>query len=177
MRIDVSNDMAWSAKLFQDQVWPIIKPILGGGDLMQMEGRPDTELSNKLDMIAGIDGWHINNLGMRGIASRIQKSNKCWGTFTIRMKRDNGAKTEFEKRKIAIKECNQGWIYPAITVQAYAKTKTGPIISCGVAYTSDIIEFIEKGLATHNRTTNACFAVCCWSKMKANGYRVSVIKQ
>lgn len=36
MRIDVSNDMAWSAKLFQDQVWPIIKPILGGGDLMQM---------------------------------------------------------------------------------------------------------------------------------------------
>ena len=174
MRTDVKNDMAWSAKLFQDQVWPIIKSKLGGGDLMQMEGRPDTELSKKLDMIAGIDGWHIHNFGMRGIASRVQKSNHDWATFTIRMKRDNGSKTEFEKRKIAIKKYAQGWIYPAITVQAYAKTETGPIISCGIAYTSHIIDFIEKGLCKYNRTTNAVFAVCAWDKMRLNGYKIMV---
>jgi hypothetical protein len=167
----VSSDMAWSSVLFLDRVWPLCKGRLGGGELMQMEGRPDTELARMLDMRAGIDGWHLRDEGMRGIASRIQKGND-WRTFTIRMKRDSGATTEYEKRNTAI---NGGWIYPRITIQAYAQTEKGPILSIGIAYTSDIIGFINKGLHRIRNINNATFAVCEWIKMKTNGYRVDII--
>lgn len=171
----VQNDMEWSAKLFCDNVWPIIREHLDGGDLMKMEGRPDVELAKQLDMKAGIDGWHLHKTGMRGIASRIQETTRPWNTFTVRMSRHSGAITEFEKRKNAILESKRGWIFPAITVQAYAHTKQGPIIACGIAKTADIIDFIEKGLHYTKPTTNAWFAVCGWDKMKRNGYKVKII--
>jgi hypothetical protein len=178
MPTQVEADMKWSAKLFQSEVWPLIQKHLGNGKLLQMEGRPDTELARTLDMLAGIDGWHIHSHGMRGIASRVQETDKSWDTFTVRMARDSGAVTEFEKRRLAISESNRGWIYPALTVQAYAKTKNGPVFSCGIARTKDIIEFIERDLHEHplKRTTNACFAVCIWEKMQFFDYDVRIIK-
>ncbi|GAG64319.1 unnamed protein product, partial [marine sediment metagenome] len=63
----VKDDMAWSSKLFNEQVWPAIKPFLDYGELMSMEGRPDIELAKQLDMKAGIDGWQIHKDGIRGI--------------------------------------------------------------------------------------------------------------
>ena len=172
------SDMKWSARLFQTDVWPLIRQHLGNGDLLQMEGRPDTELGRTLDMLAGIDGWHIHGHGMRGIASRVQETSKSWDTFTVRMSRDSGAVTEFEKRKLAISESDRGWIYPALTVQAYSLTRTGPVFSCGIAKTQDIIDFIEMDLHEKplKRTTNACFAVCSWEKMQFLGYDVRIIK-
>lgn len=171
----VARDMSWSATLFIEQVWPLIVKQLGGGELLQMEGRPDTQLARMLDMKAGIDGWHISGEGMRGIASRVQETTRPWNTFTVRMSRTSGATTEFEKRCLALKQVGRGWIYPSITVQAYAATKDGPVLTCGIAQTCDIIEFIERGLHKMNKTTNASFAVCHWDKMKNNGYRVEII--
>jgi hypothetical protein len=167
--------MKWSAKVFCEQVWPLIQPCLDGGELMKMEGRPDIKLANELDMKAGIDGWHIHGAGMRGIASRVQETSKPWNTFTVRMARDSGATTEFEKRREALDSLDRGWIYPAITVQAYVLTKEGPILSCGIGRTKDIIEFINIGLHSLKRTTNAQFAVCPWGKMKNYGYKVKVL--
>ena len=167
---DIQRDMEWSTLLFQNEVWPIIKKIVGGGDLMIMEGRPDQELASKLDMLSGIDGWHICN-GMRGIASRVQKGDRSWNSFTIRMSRDSGASTEYEKRKAAIND-NTGWIYPHLTVQAYAKTESGPILSVGVAKTIDIIDYITHGHHELRQTTNAKFAVCFWENMRDQEYRV-----
>lgn len=141
---------------------------------MQMEGRPDVELASILDKYAGIDGWHLHKLGLRGIAARVQ-AGVNYKTFTIRHTRRSGATTEYEKRKTAIGSPS-GWIFPAITVQAYTKTKDGPVVSIGVAYTVDIFDFIEKGLNTENQCSNATFLVCNWKKMQANGYRVKVIE-
>ena len=172
----VFTDMQWSTRLFNEQVWPLISPILGGGSLLQMEGRPDVELARILDMNAGIDGWHVHNIGMRGIASRIQITKDPFDTFTIRMSRDSGASTEFEKRSVAIDGKKHGWIYPALTVQAYAASENGPILSCGVGRTSEIIEFIKRDLHGENRTTNAVFAVCSWRSMKRHGYEVKILK-
>lgn len=174
MNNEVQSDMTWSSKLFNEQVWPLCLPYLGKGQLIQMEGRPDTELANLLDMHSGIDAWHMHPVhGLRGIASRVQ-TGMAYNTFTVRLRRDTGAVTEFDKRKNAI-ESNGGWIYPKIAIQAYAKLRVGPILSVGIAYTEDIIRFIEKGMHITKQTTNATFAVCDWSKMQSVGYRVQVI--
>jgi hypothetical protein len=175
MSSDVARDMKWSAKLFCEQVWPLIQQHLDGGELLKMEGRPDIQLANQLDMKAGIDGWHIHGEGMRGIASRVQETDDPWNTFTVRMSRDSGAITEFEKRKLAIQDCDRGWIFPAITVQAYVATKEGPILSCGIARTSDIIAFVTNDLHYIKSTSNAQFAVCSWKKMQSQGYKVKII--
>ncbi len=138
---------------------------------MQMEGRPDTELARELDMRSGIDGWQLmSDGGMRGIASRIQKG-KDWRTFTVRLTRDSGAKTEFQKRKEAI-ESDKGLIYPHLTVHAYSETEQGPILSVAVCKTADIIEFIERGKHKLRRAPNATFAVCHWDDLQNSGYQI-----
>jgi hypothetical protein len=174
MQADVKSDMEASARIFQSMVWPLCRKHFGGGELLQMEGRPDIELARLLDMRAGIDGWHIHSGGMRGIASRVQYGHD-WRTFTVRMSRDSGAKTEYQKRFEAIHTA-RGWIYPAITVHAYAETQIGPIISIGIARTADVIDFIAKGLHKERRTSNAVFAACSWLEMRKTGYRVEVIE-
>ena len=166
--------MNWSSKLFVEQVWPEITACVGGGELIQMEGRPDTELASRLDMLSGIDGWQIHNSGIRGVASRIQKGDRSWDTFTVRMSRSSGAETEYAKRKRAI-ESSGGWIYPHLTIQAYSKTETGPVMSIGVARTEDIIAFIDCGFHRMNSTTNASFAVCSWSEMDSKGFKIKRI--
>ena len=168
-----ATDLSWSSKLFLSQVWPMCSAYCGGGEIMQMEGHTDSQLKLLLDQRAGIDGWHIHNNGMRGIAARIQLRVN-YKTFTIRMSRDSGAETEYAKRLFAI-ESNDGWLYPVLTIHAYAETETGPILSVGVAKTSDIISYIQAGRHYERRTTNATFAVCDWHKMKGEGLDVNII--
>lgn len=170
MEYSVKRDMRNSSMAFETLVWPSVLLWVGGGKLLQMESVRDSKFARILDIKAGIDGWQIHNDGMRGIASRIQKGDKIWNTFTVRMARDSGAKTEFEKRSIAIKTGR--YIYPYLTIQAYVRTWDGPVLSIGMAKTSDIIEFIERGLNTLNRTSNAIFAVCSWVKMESAGFKV-----
>jgi hypothetical protein len=174
MNADVASDMKWSSALFVEKVWPIVRKHFGGGELLLMEGRPDMELARLLDMRAGIDGWHLmQNGGIRGIASRIQKGEKVWATFTVRKSRQSGAETEFQKRRDAILS-NNGQIYPHLTVQAYTRTVTGPIMAAAVCKTSDLIDFIERGLAAVRPTCNAEFYVCPWDTMKHEGYDVRI---
>jgi hypothetical protein len=138
-----------------------------------MEGRPDSELAKLLDIKAGVDGWQIHKDGMRGIASRIQITpSNPYNSFTIRLARDSGTKTEYEKRKIAIETGR--WMYPFLTIQAYAKSMSGPILSVGLAKTEDIVSFIKSGYHGTNRTTNATFAVCYWDNMVRHGFKVIV---
>lgn len=168
----VANDMKNSSTAFVTLVWPLINSWVGGGELLQMENVTDSNFAKMLDMKAGIDGWHIHSDGMRGIASRIQKGWKAWNTFTIRMSRDSGAKTEYEKRETAIETGK--YIYPHLTVQAYVEAWEGPVLSIGMALTCDIIIFIQKGFHTLRRTTNAEFAVCPWDVMEIKGFKVKV---
>lgn len=179
MYSNFADDLAWSTKLFIEQVWPSCRSGCGGGDLIQIEGHADDELKKLLDTMSGIDGLQVFSDGLRGIASRIQipnakiKTKFPYDSFTIRLARDNGAVTEFKKRKSAIKSGGK-FIYPWIAIQAYAKTKTGPILSIGMAKTVDIFKFIDLGHATTNRTTNATFYVCYWGHMIEKGFKVKI---
>jgi len=148
---------------------------LNFGELLQMEGRPDADLALQLDMQSGIDAWELlRGGGMRGVAARVQESPKSWKSFTVRMERSNGAKTEYAKRWDAING-GHGLIYPHLTVQAYAQTKDGPIIEVGVCRTSDLIQFIDDGNHHVRKTTNATFAACYWRDMANQGIDVETV--
>jgi hypothetical protein len=172
---DVANDMSWSARLFLGQVYPMIRQEIGGGKIIVMEGRPDSELAKILDIGAGIDCWHITNQGgVRGIASRVQKGDKVWGTFTVRKSRSSGAETEYAKRKRAI--CSDGGeIYPQLTIQAYAQTETGPVLAAAVCRTKDLINYIDTKNTTVKQTGNASFYVCSWVGMQNASIDVRVV--
>ena len=86
---------------------------------------------------------------IRGIASRIQARPRGdsgafpYNTFTVRKSRDSGTRTEYVKRREAIAD-NEGYLYPHFTIQAYVeKWVEGPLLSLGIARTSDIIYKIE----------------------------------
>jgi len=176
MRPDVAENMRWSTKLFQEQVWPLIRQCIGGGEILLMEGRPDARLAELLDMRAGIDAWHLMQSGqIRGIASRVQVAARPFNSFTVRRSKTNGARTEYEKRREAM-ESDGGEIYPHLTCQAYAASKEGPVLSVGLARTRDIWAFIASGKATINepRQGDSTFFVCPWSQMRLD-YKVSTI--
>jgi hypothetical protein len=104
-----------SSLAFRELVWPVIADDLGGGKLIEVETIKDNDFASSLDCIAGVDCWQETAEFMRAIAQRTQ-----WGanyhTFTVRETLRSGHITEAAKRRIAIAE---GWLYPAITVQAY----------------------------------------------------------
>ncbi|MEN6487655.1 MAG: ParB N-terminal domain-containing protein [Smithella sp.] len=148
------------------------------GDLKVVEGITIEQMAKLLDQLAGIDVWYINKLnGIRGIASRIQTGSN-YKTFTIRKTRDTGARTEYEKRKIAIEK---GYLYPYLTVQAYV-AENGKLLSFAVAKTEDIIDAIDHGLYSIRRTGQkqigqAEFYVVNWDDMKKAGYEIIIVEK
>ena len=145
---DWVNDLTWSNKLFVDKVWPVIRKRCGGGEIKPVEIMPDI-ISRDLDMLCGIDVWHtVPGAGARGIASRVQRGGRNWGSFTIRYKRASGAKTEYEKRLEAIKTGQ--YIYPYLTCQAYFDKDK--LIGGGFAKTIDIFNAID--LTNTNKSDN-----------------------
>jgi hypothetical protein len=131
-----------SAEDFVNVVWPAISqlPIVGGGKLQPVEAVSEKNFMDQLDLLAGIDAWHIqaNPSSIRGLASRVQ-----WGvprhTFTIRTRSKGGGETELEKRARAIANREDGHLYPHLTVQAYLDKKGGELLCAAVIRTTDLI--------------------------------------
>ncbi|MCX7934979.1 MAG: hypothetical protein N3A66_06940 [Planctomycetota bacterium] len=175
------DDQKWSAEAFASIVWPEIKDICGGGEIMQVEGREQAIM----DIYAGIDAWQIfrEQSAIRGIASRIQCAPDwpCarypYNTFTIRLSRPHSP-TEYQKRMEAIFS-NRGMIYPHLTVQAYLdKTKT-QLLSVAVIETRELYTFIEKhGIETFTRNVNydgsSDFIVIDWDALRGEGARIRI---
>jgi hypothetical protein len=137
----------------------------------------NTEFARDLDMLSGIDAWHImDGRGIRGIASRVQHCPPHWSpynTFTIRRSRSTGVKTEYEKRKEQISSGGE-LIYPHLTIHAYIDKAGWKLRSVGVALTRDIIKKIASwidsgkpdGYGVYVKTTgegDATFYVVEWT--------------
>ncbi len=180
MRTEVRDDLTSSSYLWRALVWPAIAASLRGGELMSLEHLKGCAVAHALDVYAGIDGFHLHQeCGMRGLAHRAQVVGdaKPYNTFTIRSGRESGAVTELEKRTAALQN-DGGWLFPALTIQTYAKTWQGPLVSVGIAQTADIIDYIQRGHATTQYVRHrgsAEFKVCKWDKMKQLGYSVKII--
>jgi hypothetical protein len=158
---------------------PIIAELLNGGEIIPGEG-DDNEVCKLLDMTCGTDYLQAyKDKGLVwGVASRIQivrKGMKPYNTFTVRKARESGVSTEYEKRAYAIEH---GGVYPFLTMQAYVDENEN-FLSVGIAKTTDVMEFVEKGYARQNHTGKhqigqAAFYVCRWDEMASKGYKVLI---
>lgn len=161
------ENLSWSNAAFKDLVWPKLEPQIQG-TIIHVETATDSALAKEFDTLSGIDAWHIHtSYGIRGIASRVQEcdADRPYDTFTVRKSKTNGAKTEYQKRLEAI-DSDMGWLYPAITVQAYITDKyAGDLISFGVCYTYELIRHIQwqGDKALVQRTYDAEFYVVPFS--------------
>jgi len=146
MNSKVASDLDASAECFNRLVAPKIEAHFHGR-ITRTEGSECVGTDSMLDRLAGIDGWHIiDSRGcVRGIASRIQPCDRSWDTFTVRETRSTGSETELAKRLRAIKETDAGWLFPALTAQAYVTMDRSALLSLGVVSTRDLYRFIEKG--------------------------------
>lgn len=151
------------SQYFKDPILQIFK-----GDFEVVEGVTKYEMAKTLDQLAGIDFWYFNcQHGVRGVANRIQFTNKNWRTFTVRKSRSSKAKTEYEKRSEAIKN---EWLYPILTIQGYFDEQKNIVLGFAVAKTADILWMIDNGFCYIKRTGvdqvgQAVFYVVKWDEM------------
>lgn len=146
------------------------------GDFEIVEGVTKYKMAKTLDCLAGIDLWHFNSWGVRGLANRIQFGDTNWRTFTIRKSRESGAKTEYEKRRYAI---DNELLYPVLTLQGYFNEKQNRVIGFAIAKTRDILEMIdnEKCLVRstgQSQIGKADFYVVPWDYMRNEKYNLFI---
>ena len=143
MRADVHRDMRKSKSLFESLVWPAVGPLIGGGRAISMELSQDSELRTLFDVSSGIDAWQISaDGGMYSIASRVQPYGKDWSTFTVRLSRKSGAKTEWEKLREACYS-RDGRVYPQWFIQAYTTYDGTELLSCAAVKTAELVSHID----------------------------------
>lgn len=163
---NVKQSMLQTAQDFQNHIAPVFRQLYKGCVLVHTETFED-ELSKAFDNNAGIDVWLINNEHATplGIASRIQRSDKNWRTFTIRRQRDNGSPTEFVKRTQALELGN---LFPALTYQAYISKDGKKLLGMAIAHTWQLFDYIKycKDIETNHTGQNqfgqASFYVISW---------------
>jgi hypothetical protein len=185
LRSDVARDLSDGAHDFLRVVWPAIRPKVQGGELKPVEAVAPGELEADLDQLAGIDAWHLrHDRGvMRGIASRIQwlaPDEKVWRSFTIRMQRPNGARTEYEKRCEALDHANEGWLLPHLTVQAYAALprRQGRLLAAAVVRTHELYGYARQRPERkwrRNPADGVLFTPWWWKELDAAGIQVGVV--
>lgn len=161
-----------------DKARPIVASLMGG-ELRTVEG-DDHEICRLLDTLCGTDWLQVYEKRklVQGVATRtqtIRNGYKPYNSFTIRKEIESGNATEYQKRLYAIEH---GGVFPYLTIQIYA-SESEELLSVGIARTSDIMDYINKGYAAENKTGNgllrpATFYVCKWDNMKDKGYQVRI---
>lgn len=118
-----------------------------------------------MDQTCGIDFIKKDNIGMQGIATRVQWGTN-WKTFTVRTKRHTttGTNTEFKKRN---EQIAKGYFYPAFTLQAYFNNKTEKILlGIGVIKTTDLYNFMNNSPdKVHSRKSDNEFVFVKWNDL------------
>ena len=151
MTIPWIDDLSKSTADFIEIVYPVIKRWLGNGELIPVEATMESEIARKLDMYSGIDYWYLDQEnGFRAIASRVQWDCN-YKSFTVRLQRDTGTKTEYEKLNNAIKN---GYLYPYWFTQGYIDRNT--LLSAGLCRTADLIKYINEGKAPNDYRVLSC---------------------
>lgn len=104
------NRISRSAEIFENLIYPLIKEIINGGNLIKVETENNAFLRT-LDITAGIDYFYeIKNGGFRSIAARVEDKGRNYQTFTIRIPH------EYEGR---LRDLADGNLAPDWWVHAY----------------------------------------------------------
>lgn len=129
-------------------------------NFIQIEGNDDPVLK-KLDRECGLD--YLLELGKKetenkevfGVAGRTiyyRKDKHRFENFTIRLERESGLPTEYDKLKASI---SKGGLCPRYMLTTFVDTEINSFVSFGYARIIDIIDFIDKGLARKCKTNEA----------------------
>lgn len=148
----VKADLKKSSVALLEIVWPKVRDLCGGGDIIPVESVADSNIATKLDRVSGIDALQIGSTDgvawIRGVSSRVQFVTKtAYKSFTIRSTRTTGSVTELAKRRLALTSPGDGYLFPGITIQAYIIGES--LDYACIAKTSDLIESTKpeyKGL-------------------------------
>jgi hypothetical protein len=171
MRQDVAQRMSWSAQLFRDVVWPVLSPHLGNARAVPVESVTERQFAKELDTQAGIDAWVIHGQGyVRGLASRVQRGDRNWRTFTVRMSLVNGRPTEYHKRKMEM--ATEGAITPHYWAHAYVSA-AGSLLGAAVAKASDVVLAVSYGIGQERRNPDGTVFWCVpWDELPTSGYKL-----
>jgi len=179
LRSEVARDLSDSAYDFSRVVWPAVRHLCGGGELVTVESVVAANFQKDLDTMSGIDAWQVirDSSVMRGLATRVQWGEKCWRTFTIRKSRFSGARTEYEKRCYAINNLNRGFLIPHLTIQAYVtKRRTGELLEAAVVETEELFRYLMDGLAGQRPAPDGnIFFYVEWDKYRQSGLKLHTV--
>jgi len=133
------------------------------------------ELAKAFDNYSCIDYWYIeSDRGIRGLGSRNQYDTE-YCSFTIRKKRDSGARTEYEKLTNAIKN---GWIFPYWFCQSYVDSEH--LMNAASCKTEDLIRYVQNGKEKEDyyirRCDNAEFYVVWWRDFRKK-YTIRIYRE
>jgi hypothetical protein len=162
-------DLNYSIKAIEKIRFSIL-PKLINGDIISIE-ESDNSVLLLFDKYSGIDYLRKDNLGLQGIASRVQFGN-AWNSFTIRTKRHTGAKTEYEKR---IEQIKNGYIYPYFTLQAYFdNTNDLNLLSICIIKTKDLYYELENNKKVINKSSDNEFKVLFWNDIEIKHKKIII---
>lgn len=141
------SDLSLSVRAMES-IKTTVLPELISGEILCIENS-DNEILLKIDQMSGVDYLRLNDIGIQGIAARVQ-FGRSWDSFTVRYKRSTGALTEYEKRKMQIEK---GYFYPAYTLQAYFDNSVNlNLLSIGIIETKALYEEMQNNPAVVTRT-------------------------
>ena len=164
------RDFKWSAEALPLVVWPAVRGLCGGGELVLVE-KTSTCLADVLDKASGVDAIQVLDDGVRAIASRAQKDCGL-RTFTIRYWREStGFDTEYKKRMVALHD-NRELLYPGIMIHAYLD-EMGVLQAAAVARTKDVFYLVDP---TRQRQApgGEKFIWLEWSKLIDHGFWICI---
>jgi hypothetical protein len=168
--------MRQSNEDFVRVVWPAIGDRIGGGTIVPVETVVEHQFAKDLDILAGVDVWQKldGDLGMRGIASRVQWGHSVYRTFTIRRSLPSGHDTEYQKRRYAI-DGKRGLLYPHVTIQAYLDSKGGDLMAVAACRTSDLIDLCDEGRVRQNGNDGKTFYYVNWADFEMKGRPIRIV--
>lgn len=178
MKPEVIKDLKDSARDFSERAWPVIRDWCGGGELVPVEAVTATPFARLLDNYSGIDHWQVKPQDgqIRGLASRVQWGED-WRTFTVRFSRPSGVPTEYHKRMAALHAKDEGWLFPALTAQAYLTKRAEQLLSVAIVTTADLYAFLESyNLENNKRTTSSGeeFLWLPWDWLRVSGVNIGI---
>lgn len=187
----VEREMRLSASNVRNIVWPIVAPMLGGGELLSVEEEKDSKLARELDRIAGIDFFQVRREeGMRAIMCR-NKYGKNYQAFDIRVACGDSENSQLLKL-LRILNKDPSLIFPHLNIQAYlTKREGGQLIEVGIVELVPFVEYLEERLAEYldeKRSSNLRvisnyksagdsnpFIVIPWKELQNAGIEVLII--
>jgi hypothetical protein len=115
---------------------------------------------------------------IRGIASRVDYS-RLGPTFSVRAQTPRGGRTELHKLIDAVRDAEEGWTHPGLTVQAKVRRQQGKdreLLAAAIVRTLEFAEYLaaagDGGFVERRTRGGARYYEIGWSQLRDAGISV-----